>query len=165
MCIQNLDISIQPNYGRLFAHHVIVTDFAFTCNGRVTGVKARFNIGSGYDLPVFQVWHPVLPGSSVYSIVGQVQFQFGNGIITVLLTGNDQIEFQSGDVVAYYQPNDSSNYMRYIADKPIQNPTYILHGQSITNATTIDTNSTDFSKVQDLPLINITTGKHNYMLW
>ena len=111
MCIQNLDISIRPNYGRLSAHHVIVTDFAFTCNGRVTGVKARVGIGSGTELPAFQVWHPVLPGSSVYSIVDQVQFQFAVGVVTVLLTGNDQIEFQSGDVVAYYQPNDSSNYM------------------------------------------------------
>ena len=150
---------------------MIAPSLTFTCNGRVTSVTASLVGGAllgtpGTELPVFQVWHPVLPGSSVYSIVGQVQFNSGvhlNSfyyISTVLLAEDDRIEFQSGDVIACYQPTNPLRGMQLIDASSDANYTaYINFGANL-NATTIDINGTDYIEFAFQPLINITTGKY-----
>ena len=167
MCIQNPDINIQGNFVFSFVHQSIAPSFVFTCNGRITGVAASLRVDGGTELPVFQVWHPVLPGSSVYTIVGQVHFQSvvqineSPSIFTVLLTKDDQIEFQSGDVIAFYQPNNPSHSMRYIFDATIVDTNYTSYLGLSTNAT-VDINAPDYSEFPYLSLMNITTGKYSY---
>ena len=173
MCIQNPVINIQEHVELQISLHLIAPTFTFTCNGRVTGVTAHLapaeplGITPSTELPVFQVWHPVLPGSSVYSIVGQVQFQSAvqiNGdysISTVLLTEDDQIKFQSGDLIASYHPPNPSHYMRYI-DR-FEEANYTAYGSFNTNLTTatidISGNGTDYFTSNLQPLFNITTVK------
>ena len=54
----------------------IMPSLTFSCNGRISGVAASMSgLRESGSLPVFQVWHPLLPGSNAYSIVDQVKFE------------------------------------------------------------------------------------------
>ena len=173
MCIQNPDISYQGNYINTAGYHLIALSFTFTCNGRVTGVTAHltsvepFDQTPGTQSIVFQVWHPVLPGSSVYSIVGQVHFQSAVQITeriyisTVLLTEDDQIEFHSGDVIASYQPPNPSHFIQYILDA--NHTSYRITNTNLTTATIdISGDGTVFDS-NFHPMFNITTGKYSFI--
>ena len=178
MCIQNPVISTEGNIELQSDFHMVDSNFTFTCNGRVTGVTAHlapvevFGGTPGTELPVFQVWHPVLPGSSVYSIVGQVHFQSAvqiNGnyyVSTVLLTeDDDQIEFQSGDVIAFYQPTNSSHFLQITNRIEVANGTSYFNRNTNLPTATIDIsgNGTDYYETEFHPLFNITTGKYSYV--
>ena len=127
----------------------------------------------GTELPVFQVWHPVLPGSSVYSVVGQVQFQSAvqitleYSISTVLLTGDNQIKFQSGDVIAYYHPPYPLHFMYFIDRREDNYTSYIIFNTNLTT-TTIDISTIFDTYLQVFDtymqaLFNITTGNYSYV--
>ena len=175
MCIQNPDINDQRSrISGVQGCHIIAPSFNFTCNGRVTGVTAHLAlvevysiyVTPGTELPVFQVWHPVLPGSSVYSIIGQVHFQSpvqindNYSISTVLLTGDDQIEFQAGDVIASYHPTNPSHFMYFILDR--RNYTSYVSFHTNRTATTTDVSTIYFDN-REQPVFNITTGKYSYV--
>ena len=122
------------------------------------------------NLPVFQVWHPLLPGSSIYSLIGQVQFHSGvsyTGLYlytsTVLLTGDERIEFQAGDVIGCYQPPYPLRLVQII-NASIDDASYTSYFSHITNlnTTTIDIHGRDYGETDWQPLINITTGKYTY---
>ena len=95
---------------------MIVPSNNFSCNGRVTGylisLESANNSSGGY--PSVQVWHPI--NSTEYTRVDTEcalnasdismmrdrnghDFYLGN----VSCTGNNRIEFQSGDVIGYHQ--------------------------------------------------------------
>ena len=152
---------------------MIAPNFTFNCNGRITSVTASlftvaaFSITPGMNLPVFQVWRPLLPGSSIYFIIGQVQFD--SGVLytgqylytsTILLTGDDRIEFQSGDVIGCYQPSYPLRLVQ-ITNASIDEANYTSHFSRTTNFTTviIDISGTNYIDAAWQPLINITTGK------
>ena len=171
-CIQNPDINIQGDAAIENGTHMISPSFTFSCNGRITSVTASlftvegFSLIPGMNLPVFQVWRPLLPGSSIYSIIGQAQFDSGVFYAgpylytsTILLTRDDRIEFQSGDVIGCYQPNYPLRLVQIIT---IDNVNYISYFSHTTNPTTatINISSTDYVDEVRQPLINITTGKY-----
>ena len=66
------------------------------------------------------MWRAESVGSTVYNKIGEVQLQpddqvTGSGnrrTTTIVLTGNNTIEFQSGDVVGYYHPPQSRYQVR-----------------------------------------------------
>ena len=102
----------------------IIPRLNFTCNGRITSIRARLRrINSGRDYLFFQVWRPASVGSTIYNKTSEIQLQSsdkftGTGNIqtaTITLTGNTTIEVQSGDVVGYYHPSDSRYVMRDIS--------------------------------------------------
>ena len=108
--IQRSGFIIDPN--RL----AIVPRLNFTCDGRITSIRARvFFMNDRSEYPIFQVWRPSSVGSTIYNKIGEVQLQSdnqvtgrnNNRIANIILTGNNTIEFQSGDVVGYYQPPDT----------------------------------------------------------
>ena len=110
--IQRSGFIIGPN--RL----AIVPRFNFTCDGRITSIRARVFMSNDFrrnDYPSFQVWRPSSVGSTIYNKIGEVQLQSddqvtdsnNNRIANIILTDNNTIEFQSGDVVGYYQPPDT----------------------------------------------------------
>ena len=94
---------------------MIVPSSNFSCNGRVTGylisLESANNSSGGY--PSVQVWHPT--SSTEYTRVNTEcaltendvsmmrdeddHYYLGN----VSCTGNNRIEFQSGDVIGYHQ--------------------------------------------------------------
>ena len=94
----------------------IIPRLNFTCNGRITSIRARMWVDGSSNYPFFQVWRRISFGSTTYNKVGEVQLQSDDQltsvsdttqIATIILTGNNTIEVQSGDVVGYYHPPDA----------------------------------------------------------
>ena len=96
----------------------IIPRLNFTCDGRITSIRARVFLSTvtRNDYPFFQVWRPVPTGSTVYNKIDEVQLQSDDQVIrgsnnfnetNIILTGDNTIEFQSGDVVGYYHPPQS----------------------------------------------------------
>ena len=130
-CTDSVDIEQngqdQIGRGRL----AIIPRLNFTCNGRITSIRARVRVsGNRDDYPSFQVWRAVSVGSTVYNKIGEVQLQSDdqvtdsgdNQTANIILTGDDTIEFESGDVVGYYHPPNS----RYLV-RDINTTGYILY--------------------------------------
>ena len=100
----------------------IVPRLNFTCTGRITSITARVSFSNKRDeYPFFQVWRPAV--NTTYNKIGEVQLQSDdqvnevrNGILvaTVILTDNNTIEVQSGDVVGYYHPPQSRYRLRTV---------------------------------------------------
>jgi len=93
----------------------IVPRLNFTCDGRITGVMARVRFRNGTGYPYFQVWRQITNNLLIFTNIGEVQLQESQVSqcnnndycnINIVLTGNDTIEFQSGDVVGFYHPSD-----------------------------------------------------------
>ena len=111
----------------------------------------------------FQVWRPSSTSSTTYNKIGEVQLSHdqvtGSGAFrtaTIILTGNDTIEVQSGDVVGYYRKSFSRYRLR-----TIQTDGYILYEFDGSNdPTSVDLNNADRSKNKQQPLIKFTIGKH-----
>ena len=60
---------------------VIVPSATFNCNGRIINVAVSMQFSfSGSDLPLFQLWYPASPNSSIYSKVGEVELPSGDRI-------------------------------------------------------------------------------------
>ena len=76
------------------------------------------------------MWRPSAPGSVIYNKIGEVQLQsddqvtqgYNNFEATIILTGENRTEFQSGDVIGYHHPRRS----RYQV-KDISTNGYILY--------------------------------------
>ena len=141
----------------------IIPGHNFTCNGRITSIRARVWFNSGRnEYPFFQVWRPASVGSTIYNKVGEVQLQSNDqininsyryGVVIIILTGNSTIEVQSGDVVGYYHPPDARYQVRTIqTDGYIQ---YQFNGLHESVDLNYNTNSDDQRK----PLILFTIGK------
>ena len=94
----------------------IIPRLGFTCDGRITSIRARVLLIDGNDYPFFQVWRPVSDDLTIYNKIGEVELQSDDQVTTgsnglleanIILTGNNTIEVQSRDVVGYYQPPDA----------------------------------------------------------
>ena len=88
------------------------------------------------DYPYFQVWRPSSADLMIYTNIGEVQLQESQVSqcnnnrycnVVIILTGNDTIEFQSGDVMGYYHPQqtiyqvttiETSGYLLYRFNQP-----------------------------------------------
>ena len=120
--------------------------------------------GRSGNLPIVQVWHPVSPTSSTYRRIGDVQLPVGDRIVAsagnyhyvnMSLNSNSQIEFQSGDVIGYYQPSDP---WRRIWS--IDTSGYTSYSNIVTRPlTSIDTNIADRTDNDYQPLIEMIFGK------
>ena len=114
--------------------------------------------------PLFQVWHPTSINSATYSKIGEVQLPRGNRIIArggnyyianVSLNSSSQIEFQSGDVIGYYQPFDPRRLVR-----SIQTSGYTSYSNNVTSpSTSIDTSNVHNIETNHQPLIAVIFGK------
>ena len=144
---------------------VIVPNTRFNCNGRITNVAVSMLEWHGTNLPLFQVWHPTSLNSSIYNKIGEIQLSPGNFIAVGLnrnyyyaslsLSTNSKIEFQSGDVIGYYQP---SNTQQEIWN--IQTNGYTSYSNTVTSpSTSIDTNNVDYIEANHQPLIEVMFGK------
>ena len=117
----------------------------------------------------FQVWRPLSTSSLVYHKVGEVQLKSDKQVTTkrnnkslahINLTGNDTIEFQSGDAIGYYHPKQS----RYrVTD--IKTDGYMLYqfNGSSRNLVNISEANKIFNSRQ--PLIQFTVGMKIFCLF
>ena len=117
------------------------------------------------NLPLFQVWHPASLNSSTYNKIGEVQLPAGDFVpvgvgrnyffANLPLNGSSQIEFQSGDVIGYYQPSSSQ---RSIGSD--QTSGYTSYSNNVTSpSTSIDISTVDNTDNNHQPLIAVMFGK------
>ena len=158
-CIDNVNVQ-QDGDDRIGRDRLaIIPRLNFTCNGRITSIRARVRFEDRVNYPFFQVWRP---SSTVYNKIGEVQLRSdqvtGSGdfqTANIILTGNNTIEFQSGDVVGYYHPPDA----RYQV-VTIRTDGYILYRFDGSPApTSVNLNSADHDENDRQPLIQFTIGK------
>ena len=121
-------VNIQKNgWNQLYYNRLgIIPRLNFTCNGRITSIAARVNYSSERnDYPFIQVWRARSAGSTIYNKIGEVKLQSDSQVTrdknnrtvaNIILTGNNTIEVQSGDVVGYYHPLDARYRVRGISD-------------------------------------------------
>ena len=144
---------------------MIVPSARFNCNGRITNVVVSMSNWFGNNFPLFQVWHPISLNSSSYNKIGEIQLPAGDFVavgvnrnyysVSMSLNSNSLIEFQSGDVIGYYEP---SNPRRLIGS--IQTSGYISYSNTVTSPSTlINTNNVDNIEANRQPLIEVTFGK------
>ena len=152
----NSQLGFRPN-GRL----AIIPRLNFTCNGRITSIKARVSSSSrSGNLLFLQVWRPI-SADAIYNKIGEVQLQSnqvtGSGTYrttNIILTGNNTIEFQSGDVVGYYHPFNT----RYLV-RDINITGYVLYrfdGSPVPNSVNFSNRNATINFRQ--PLIQFTIG-------
>ena len=129
-CIDSVNVHQIPNEKVSTNKLVIVPDFKFICNGRITSIRARVEKNSNSaKFPSFQVWRPSSVDSPIYNKVDEVDMsltdQVTNNILYIKLTGNNAIEFQSGDVIGYYHPSNSRYLVTHIKNNTIGG--YVLY--------------------------------------
>ena len=121
----------------------------------------RVNNGSNY--PFFQVWQPVSVGSTIFNKVGEVSLQSDDElsevsnftqIATIVLTDNNTMEVQSGDIVGYYHPPQSNYQVRALSTKGYRIYQFNWSSESVELNNYVEIN--DNRK----PLIQFTIGKY-----
>ena len=139
----------------------IIPRLNFTCNGRITSITARVRYtDEKSSYPRFQVWRAGSFGSRMYNRIDEVQLQSddqvtGSNIFqtaNIILTGNNTIEVQSGDVVGYYRPRNARYRVR-----TIETNGYILYKFSgLPESVDLNNNTGNGNNRQ--PLIQFTIG-------
>jgi len=119
-------VDIQQNGDHQFGRNrlAIIPRLNFTCNGRIINIRAKVTSNSNRNaFPSLQVWRVSSFGLVTYNRIGETQLQSDDQMISgsnsfletnTTLTGDDRIEFQSGDVIGYYHPPDSRYQVRDI---------------------------------------------------
>jgi len=163
-CIENPDVNRAGDHTSLTGVQVIVPGASINCDVRITSIAVSMHFG-GYingGLPLVQIWRPSSPGSSVYNKVAQAQLSAGylmgnstHGYYFQHLTVNGTADFQSGDVIGYYQ---SSIPLRTIWN--IETNGFISYSNNANSpATTIDISDVDNVENKRQPLIELLYGK------
>ena len=136
----------------------------FTCDGRITNIRAEVIRSNSRDDPLsFQVWRSSSPGSMTYNRISEVLLQSDNQVTirrsdfydaNIVLTGNSRIEFQSGDIVGYFHPNDARYSVR-----DIRTDEYVLYRfDGSPSPTSVDLSTRDAMINFRQPLIQFTIG-------
>ena len=160
LCIDSVDIYQHPN-GQVGENKlVIVPDFNFSCNGRITSIRAKVKkTSNSMKFPCFQVWRPSPTDPSIYNKIGEVNMsstdQVTRNITTINLIDDNIIEFQSGDVIGYYHPPNTHYVVTHIKNKI--NGYKLHHINQSWNSTVV--NITDARLTNKArPLLQFTTG-------
>ena len=168
-CVDTVNVRQRGNDNFRDARQVIVPRSNFSCNGRITGYLMSLDQQNGNNVqghPSVQVWHPI--NSTVYTrvntecaltesdITSIEDYHLGNASCT----GNNRIEFQSGDVIGYHQA-DSVRYRLWT----IRTTEYIAYSYDAnTPLSTVNINNADNSIDDRQPLIQVMFGKIIFIL-
>lgn len=164
ICSDDVDIQLDGNDQVGTGRIVIVPRLNFTCDGRITNIRAKMSRRTGFLIfgrPYLQIWRPM---SLIYNRIHVVQINFDHVtllsdsrvIINITLTGDERMEFQSGDVIGYYHPSNSRYQVRTIrTDGYIQ---YRSDGSSASTSVDLNTASSGDITDQRQPLIQFTIG-------
>ena len=161
-CTDSVDVEQSGNniirHGRL----AIIPRLNFTCNGRITSIKVGLFLSHHRnDYPYFQVWRAESVNSTIYNKIGEVQLQSDDQVTgsgnrptaNIILTGNNTIEVQSGDVVGYYHPPDARYQVRTTGTDG-----YILY-QFVESFQSVNLSNNVYDENYRQPLIQFTIGK------
>ena len=150
---------------------MIVEGAEFSCNGRITGYLISLDRhSSSGDYPIVQVWHPptnsttqytrvdtkcLLTESNINRIRNGDEYYLGN----VSCTGDNRIEFQSGDIIGHYHANN----VRYRLWS-IGTTGYISHVRTENSPpNTFNVNGAENSFTRQ-PLIQVMYGKESFSI-
>ena len=163
-CTDSVDIDRSGSRNMGDDKQAIIPQFNFACSGIITGIRARMRFDDdGVNYPIIQVWRPVSIGSMIYNKTGEVQLMSsdqGTGedryrLVTIILTGNNTIEVQPGDVVGYYHPPQSRYRVR---TRNIDGYT-IYQFEGSPNLTSVNLRSANSNYDRRQPLIQFSIGK------
>ena len=164
LCTDSVDIQQNSDDEIEYNGITIIPRLNFTCNGRITIIRARVRRYKFRIIPsFFQIWRPSSTNSTVYDKIGEVQLLSDDQVTgsgdyrtaNITLTGDNTIEVQSGDVVGYYQL-----LARYQL-RTIQTDGYILHefNNEFPPQTSVDLNSASHHIDKRQPLTEFIIGK------
>ena len=164
-CFNNINVNRRGQQIINNGRQVIVPRAAFNCNGRITRIAISMQLtNQSGDLPIFQVWHPTLNSSSTYSRIGEVQLPMADLMnssegsyyyVNMSLNSSSQIEFQSGDVIGYYQPSNARHLIWSISTSG-----FTSYSNNATNSlSSIDTSNVNHIDNDYQPLIEVIIGK------
>ena len=161
-CINDVD-NVQQSRDNFISpdRTVIVPRLTFTCNGRITNIRVRISTrDTGTNFPYIQVWRQ-LPTPHLYSLVDGVQIQSShlnnqsaNLEANISLTGNNRIQFLSGDVIGFYNPPDTG----YVLED-IRTDEYVYNVFVGSSASSQNLNNAIMSNRRQ-PLIQFTLGEY-----
>ena len=153
---------------------VIVPRSNFSCNGRVTGYSISLELVDDEkgSYPRVQVWHPTssmeytrvdaecaLTASDISMMNGD-DYYLGN----VSCSGDNRIEFQSGDVIGYYH-GDPLRFRLWSIDIDVNGYT-VYHYDATSPLNTFNINHNDVSPTDNRqPLIQVMYGKINTLIF
>ena len=116
-CVDTVNTKQRGTNAASTNEQVIVPASIFSCNGRITGYLISLESESSQgDYPIVQVWHPI--NSRIYTRVDTECPLTANDISRmtamgdeyylgkVSCTGDNRIEFQSGDIIGHYHSNE-----------------------------------------------------------
>ena len=167
-CIDSVDIQQSPDKQLGRGKLGIIPRLSFSCNGRIIGIRAKVKSSMMPENSLYiQVWRSSSTGSPVYDKIDEVQLKLDEQlidsnnfmIVNISLTGNDTLEFQSGDVIGYYHPAQS----RYQVTE-IQTAGYVLYrfdGSSSLDSLNISQSDKVLNNRQ--PLIQFIVGMNFYV--
>ena len=161
-CVDNPNVNQNGQKFIDTGRQVIIPNARFNCNGRLTNVIVSLFKGTGTNFPLFQVWHPASFNSSTYQKMGEVQLPNtttdsgkNHYSANLSLDSSSQIEFQSGDVIGYYQPS-KAQYRIW----NVQTSGYTSYSISVTSPlTSIDISKVDNIDTDHQPLVAVMFGK------
>ena len=169
-CVDVIDIQQQGTNTSFTSGLVIVPDYNFSCNGRITGYLARLelNMEDSGEYPTIQIWRPIAQNSTIYNKVGTVctltaddiinnatnesSYRYRLANVSCTGHGDNRTEFQSGDVIGYYQSNSSQSRLLNIATEG-----YTSYNSDSLRTRINISNADVYSSIQ--PLIQVMYGK------
>ena len=162
-CLINPSVTRKGQVTINSGRQVIIPNARFNCNGRITNVAASMKGWSGAtNYPIFEVWRPYIYSGS-YMKIGKVHFSTGSikgagrrssYYTNIPLNSSSQIEFQSGDVIGYYQPSNARQIWSIQTD---EYTSYSYTGPRALNLLHIYSDGISVTNYQ--PLIKVMYGK------
>ena len=166
MCIYNVDDFQQTGSDVIQDNRlVIIPNLNFTCNGRITGIQIGIIFyGNGSASSFVDVWRPS-PGSQYYRLVSYTEIlplyisqpPGGGGTFleaNISLNGSSRLQFQSGDVIAFYFRRNARYRIQYISTTGYM--LYVFARSPGSSLSLIDADSVINARQ---PMIKITLGK------
>ena len=167
-CVDSFDVQKEGDSRIGNSRQIIVQQPYFFCDGRINSfiVSLKLDDDTDVEYPYIQVWRNL--SSVAYTLVGQYQLQKSDitkrlnyYLANVTLTGANRIEFQSEDVVGYYQPS-RPRFLVWSDENVRGYTTYNVDSQSPLNMVMINTRFISRRVNQDeRPLIQALYGKHD----
>ena len=168
-CIDVADVHQQGTNTLITSGLVIVPEYNFSCNGRISGYLIRLeeNVVDSTEYPSIHVWHPINQNLTIYNKVGAMCILTADDIVNITengslyhlgnisCTGNNRIEFQSGDVIGYYQSN--SSHYRLLNGNTTEG--YTSYSSNNSSLTSIDISNVNHTYKSTQPLIQVMYGK------
>ena len=165
-CIECINVQQRSSSDIATNRLVIIPHLKFSCNGRITSVRAGLDrLQNNNNFLTFQLWRPLLSDTMIYNKVGEIQLQsesqvtegYNNFEATIILTGEKRLEFQPGDVIGYYHPPQP----RYrVLD--VDTMGYVLYRFDETSPPdTLNLSEATKTLLNRQPLLQFTFGKNN----